>query len=975
MSDDMLNPFIPESEKEFFTGYTDTNWNTLARTAITTKGRRDLPEASRAIELIQPALASGFEAAKAILALTTKELKRTHHYEPIGLGERERLLRRWNVQGGAREPEEAGREHQLFSSRGRCNRIRCISRLHNRFRTRNGQKWTPEKIQFGKENQRICLQTAPEKGIRQELHRFQVKEENVPVSCTVRPNHHWKASPYSWTISTSYPKDSRRDSYGINGWSQQMVAREERAAPCRETERGERGEREEREEREENYSEMNIQRETVAPDEKRSETEMQKQHVNIRETLSSSDQRKERERETTGDSVREISIEDVRHETTRTEGDSEYPRVTGQKSESENGKIVWRTSGTVIESPIWSALEVSLKIAIADTHEEEGNTQMQSGHKTPGVRESIAIGQPKEPLPGRLVNRLSEWKKIGGDKLTRVSGDDGDDEQLFIPLGGGIEERSGEAHTGVGGEVVQPDVHGDKEERKVEKDPGLQNSKRRSAVKTFQDGFPGDSCGTPGGERFEDHSGHIECISTCKGKRTIQSLHGCIEIDLTGDSPVPEKSGLDTVGREAEVGTHKECGVSRMALEFREDGSDTPGKEECAAPGRCANLDSTCKEKEETKDEGSGSAPREVEFCEVTTPTSELADDVYAIRAEVEYSSRGLEGNNDSQPNDTGRINTLEKDPSRKQTEVSEEENKASISHNGCFRIGLGGSVNNSGKEQRGEDICPRELDPPGECVSDKRKGVQSSVEDFRKERSMAATTEDRPYSSEDRQYVHEMDNTEEDVSAIAHSNTESIGEETEQPGHFNTDGTSPGREEHGSRCTQPDGEKAGLCTEGGEGRRDITNNRTENTRYNCRTDCAGALRKYLETILSEREERERNARKRDGVSPPVPEKHCTCAEREDERSPEGSDDSDSTSLAGADLDPATAAWAIDNESGDLSGVHDTGSEDEEGRLEITPRRGYKRYTGEENIQERDLFLTWGEYVGAKEIAAAILRN
>ncbi|KAH7817984.1 uncharacterized protein MONOS_8454 [Monocercomonoides exilis] len=239
----------------------------------------------------------------------------------------------------------------------------------------------------------------------------------------------------------------------------------------------------------------------------------------------------------------------------------------------------------------------------------------------------------------------------------------------------------------------------------------------------------------------------------------------------------------------------------------------------------------------------------------------------------------------------------------------------------------------------------------------------------------MAATTEDRSYSSEDIQYVHEMDNPEEERSAITHSNTESTGEETEQPGHDYTDGTPPGRAEHGSRCTQPDGEKAGLCTEGGESRRDISDNRTENTRYHFRTDCAGALRKYLETILREKEERERNSRRRHSASPPVPEKHWTSDEREDERSSEGSDDSDSAILVEADLDPATAAWAFDKDPGDLSGVHDTGSEDEKGRLEITPRRGDMRRTGEENIKGRDLFLTCGEHVGARDIAAATLGN
>ncbi|KAH7825649.1 uncharacterized protein MONOS_16306 [Monocercomonoides exilis] len=129
-------------------------------------------------------------------------------------------------------------------------------------------------------------------------------------------------------------KDPRRDSDGTINQIQQVVSgverqRRERAALCRETER---------EGREAKLSEMNIRRETVAPGEKRSEMEMQKQQMNVRETLSSLDQRKEREREISGDSAREISIEDVRHETTRTGGDSEYPRVTGQKSEMRNEK-------------------------------------------------------------------------------------------------------------------------------------------------------------------------------------------------------------------------------------------------------------------------------------------------------------------------------------------------------------------------------------------------------------------------------------------------------------------------------------------------------------------------------------------------------------------------------------------------------------------------------------------------------------
>ncbi|KAH7821208.1 uncharacterized protein MONOS_12870 [Monocercomonoides exilis] len=188
-----------------------------------------------------------------------------------------------------------------------------------------------------------------------------------------------------------------------------------------------------------------------------------------------------------------------------------YPHKTRQmndrKSGKEEEKRVLRASGTVTENPIGSALEVSSKTVIADILEGEGNTRMQYGHKTPEVMESIAIGPPKEQLPGRLVNRMSEWKKIGGDKLVSrgVSGNYGDDEELFIPLGGGIEGWCGEASTGVGGEVVRPDTHGDKEERKVEEDPGLQGAKRGSVGKAFQDGVTGDSGGTPGGERLDDH--------------------------------------------------------------------------------------------------------------------------------------------------------------------------------------------------------------------------------------------------------------------------------------------------------------------------------------------------------------------------------------------------------------------------------------------------------------------------------------
>ncbi|KAH7821209.1 uncharacterized protein MONOS_12869 [Monocercomonoides exilis] len=54
---------------------------------VTAEGRKDSPEAVRVIELLQPALESGFEAAKAIAAITAKELRKAHFEEE----EKERL--------------------------------------------------------------------------------------------------------------------------------------------------------------------------------------------------------------------------------------------------------------------------------------------------------------------------------------------------------------------------------------------------------------------------------------------------------------------------------------------------------------------------------------------------------------------------------------------------------------------------------------------------------------------------------------------------------------------------------------------------------------------------------------------------------------------------------------------------------------------------------------------------------------------
>ncbi|KAH7822297.1 uncharacterized protein MONOS_6428 [Monocercomonoides exilis] len=78
MNNDIFNSFIPEMEKNFFTRHTDASWNALAVTGVTAEGRKDSPEAVRVMELLQPALESEFEAANAIAALTTRELRKTH---------------------------------------------------------------------------------------------------------------------------------------------------------------------------------------------------------------------------------------------------------------------------------------------------------------------------------------------------------------------------------------------------------------------------------------------------------------------------------------------------------------------------------------------------------------------------------------------------------------------------------------------------------------------------------------------------------------------------------------------------------------------------------------------------------------------------------------------------------------------------------------------------------------------------------
>ncbi|KAH7832386.1 uncharacterized protein MONOS_12825 [Monocercomonoides exilis] len=162
----------------------------------------------------------------------------------------------------------------------------------------------------------------------------------------------------------------------------------------------------------------------------------------------------------------------------RRKRDPKWPQVA--RSEEECSK--WTTEGAFA----W------------ETSEQAERVEEDCGRQTsePWYRSSME----KSPVPN-----LTRGEKT----QTRISWNNGDDEQLFIPLGGGIEGLSGEAHSRVGGEEVQPDIHGDKEKRKVEKDLGLQGAKRGSAGNALQDGFSGDSGEAPGEERLDDHSGHV----------------------------------------------------------------------------------------------------------------------------------------------------------------------------------------------------------------------------------------------------------------------------------------------------------------------------------------------------------------------------------------------------------------------------------------------------------------------------------
>ncbi|KAH7825037.1 putative Reverse transcriptase (RNA-dependent DNA polymerase) [Monocercomonoides exilis] len=653
---------------------------------------------------------------------------------------------------------------------------------------------------------------------------------------------------------------------------------------------------------------------------------------------------------------------------------------------------------------------MSSKKAIFDTLEGEEITQTQHGHKKQEVKKNIVIGPPKEPLPGRLVNRLNEWKKIGEDKLvSRSIKARWKSSQSPISL----EERKHRQEFRGTTEMMNNYLSLLEEELKE----GVMKPIQESEVKWFNPTF-----------MVIKINGKRRKIPDCRAlNEEVQGKHFKMDSQETVVELLEENDWMTTLDISSAyqhvkvdeqlspflcfsfqnqyfyyVGMH--FGVKDASRVFtkimRRVASYIRGQwkvklviyiddillmhidrdalrlisQEIAQFLR--NLGWILSE-EKLNQEPTGS----VEFLgwlwnsekmKVTLHERKRVLLLEDVRTWIAHAHKWRRQKTRDLAALLGKLNfvRLQHLPASLWMKRMQYALRRAIARGGwngtviANPMMLGEFTHWRKTLRENRSRCLRKRTSPAElatdaseleCVSDKREGVQSSVEDTREKVSVAATAEDRSYSSEDRQHVHEMDDSEEEGSAIAHSNTESIGEEIEQPEHDNADRTPPGRAEHGGRRTQPDGEKAGLCTEGGESRRDIANSRTENTRYNFRTDCTGSLREYLETILREKEERERNTRRRHSASPPVPEKHWTSDEREDERSSEGSDDSDSASLAWVDLDYAAAAWAFDKDPGYLSGV-------------IT-------HIGEENTQGRDLFLVWGEYVGAKDIAAAILRN
>ncbi|KAH7818488.1 uncharacterized protein MONOS_4652 [Monocercomonoides exilis] len=588
INDDILNTFIPETEKNFFTRHTDISWNALAVTGVTAEGRKDSPESARVIELLQPALESGFEAAKAIAALTTRELKKTRLEEEekerlrgLFCATSQRVSGDWwiapafFVQGGTLQ----GMEHPPFlpqpsaspqsgagaqggtaqaetlkvlpTDNSRSKVSKGASQISNREGGQHKLDHNRPQQQLGERPRSQSPFLQPPRGYREN----QQQEQPLVRDSGLRES---RASPRDRERRESRAMPRDRESRESRAMPRDRERRESRAMPRDRERRESRAMPRDRERRESRALPRDIERResrasprdrnghdavrvqgndspTGGPnqstDKHRGGTlgslrEQRRGTEPFRPKEEDRDRKLERSRDGNRESKHRgrlrISPRDSTDERSGTrEGGSEeslesfwdcyrVPNWERPGGELEDSYCRYSRRERDRTDPDWSKDTRSGELRSSGT--TEGATSWETGEQAERVEEDWGR-QTSEPWYKSPMERSPIPNLTRGEKTqTRVSGNNRDDKQLCIPLRGRIERRSGETHTGVGGKVVQPDIYGPEEERKVEEDSGLQNFKRGSARETLQDGFPGDSCGTPGGERLNDHSRHIEWL-------------------------------------------------------------------------------------------------------------------------------------------------------------------------------------------------------------------------------------------------------------------------------------------------------------------------------------------------------------------------------------------------------------------------------------------------------------------------------
>ncbi|KAH7822724.1 uncharacterized protein MONOS_7796 [Monocercomonoides exilis] len=288
-------------------------------------------------------------------------------------GRTRELMRRWDEEGssdsdsGSTEKREEKQERSddilgIFPDgrKDSAEAARVIELLQPSLKS--GQGRAPRKVQHRQKRSRLCLQTIPKARFRWEFCKFQTKKEVNTNSTTTGPSNSWESSLVHSPPSSSSPEDTGRISSRNIYWNEPVGL--EISALCRETEREERAALCSETGTDMMLSEpkgmtvlreVPINRQTVTGEEPLEVCE------NNEEVLSPFD----REKRINQGISRDHEMGTWRE---NTEEDSVYPHGTKQKNDQESlkegVKIVWRASGTVIESLIESDLEVSSKTAI-----------------------------------------------------------------------------------------------------------------------------------------------------------------------------------------------------------------------------------------------------------------------------------------------------------------------------------------------------------------------------------------------------------------------------------------------------------------------------------------------------------------------------------------------------------------------------------------------------------------------------------